>query len=165
MGSADAGVPSGDAGPALTLDDGQLLYVADTLNAGEVEEARAALPKLMNGDARDFAQQMIDDHGSARDRLLQLAQDQTITPADSDVANELHSKSQSSIESLLGADPSTIDAMYIELELVEHVDGLALLDQLIAAADSDPLRAELTTERAAVQTHLDRARALNDANP
>ena len=163
--SADAGVPSGDAGPAGALEDGQLLYVADTLNAGEIEEARAALPKLMNGDVRDFAQQMLDQHGAARDRLLQLAQAQSISPSDSDIADELRSKSQSNIQSLLGAAPSASDALYIELQVSEHVDALQLLDQLASAADAEPLVQELIAERSSVQTHLDRARALNDANP
>ena len=163
--SSDAGVPSGDAGPASALEDAQVLYAADTLNAGEVEEARAVLPKLMNDDVREFAQQMLDEHGAARDRLLQLAGDQTISPSDSDLADELRSKSQSNIESLLGADRSTSDALYIQLQVSEHVDALELLDQLASAADSEPLRQELIAERASVETHLERARALNDDNP
>jgi putative membrane protein len=163
--SADAGLPAGDAGPASALDDGQILYAADTLNAGEVEQARAALPKLTNGGVRDFAQQMIDEHGAARDRLLQLAEDQTIDPAQSDVAEELRSKSQSNVESLLGAARSTSDALYIELQVSAHVDALELLDQLSSAADAEPLRQELIAQRGSVQTHLDRARALNDAVP
>jgi len=108
---------------------------------------------------------MINDHGAARDRLLQLAQDQSITPSDSDLANELRSKSQSNVDSLLGADASGADALYIELQVPEHADALTLFDQLAAAATSDALRAELSAQHDAVQTHLDRARALNDATP
>lgn len=70
-GSSDAGALGGDAGAVLALEDGQILYVADTLNAGEVDQARAALPKLTNADVRSFANDMITEHGTARDQLLQ----------------------------------------------------------------------------------------------
>ncbi|HEU4582602.1 MAG TPA: DUF4142 domain-containing protein [Polyangiaceae bacterium] len=147
------------------LEDGQLLYAADTLNAGEVEEARAAVPKLSDGDVREFAQQMIDEHGAARDRLLQLAQDLTIYPADSDLAGELRAKSQGNVDSLLGSVAPSSNALYIQLQVSEHVDALALIDQLASAADAEPLRQELLAQRASVQAHLERARALNDATP
>jgi putative membrane protein len=158
------GTDAGDAGAVLALDDGQILYAADSLNEGEINEARAALPKLSNGDVRDFAAAMIADHGAARDQLTQLAEDQSIAPASSDVANELQAKSRSTVADLLAADPASIDALYVEQELSGHIAAATLLDELIAAADSEPLRAELTDLRATVQTHLDRVRALSDAD-
>jgi hypothetical protein len=45
------------------------------------------------------------------------------------------------------------------------VDALALIDQLASAADAEPLRQELLAQRASVQTHLERAHALNAATP
>jgi len=162
----DAGGPGGsDAGAPLALDDNQILYAADTLNAGEVDEARAALPKLSEGDVQDFAQDMINEHGAARDGLTRIAQEQSIAPAGSDLASELQAKSRSAVESLLGAAAPGIDALYVDLELSGHVAAASLLDELIAAADSEPLQAELTDLRASVQTHLERVRALSDANP
>jgi putative membrane protein len=163
-GSSDAGALGGDAGAVLALKDGQILYVADTLNAGEVDQARAALPKLTNADVRSFANDMITEHGTARDQLLQLADDQDIAPAGSEVADDLHSKSDSAVQRLLAAAPDGTDALYVQLQVTAHVDAAALLDQLITAADSDPLRTQLTDLRSSVQSHLDRARALDSGS-
>jgi len=155
--------PMVDVAGASNLDDGQILFALDTLNAGEVNEARAALPKLTNADVRDFAQDMIDDHAGARDQLLQLAEQQQILPEASDIATGLQDESQSVVNRLLATQANDIDAMYVQSQQDAHTQAMALLDQLLAGADADPLRTQLTELRASVQTHLNRAQMLPGA--
>jgi putative membrane protein len=153
----------GDAGAVSNLDDGQILFALDTLNAGEVNEAQAAVPKLTNADVRDFAQEMIDDHGAARERLSQLAQEQQIPPEQSELATGLQDESQSIVDRLLAAEATEIDTLYVQSQQDAHTEALALLAQLLMAADAEPLRAALTELRASVQEHLDRAQTLPGA--
>jgi putative membrane protein len=147
----------------MNLQDGEILFVADTLNVGEVDEAEAALPKLTDSGIRDFAQEMIDEHGTARDQLQQLAQQQMMTMAPSAVATNLQSESRSIVSSLNAATPDAADKVYIGSQVKAHTEALTLIDQLLAAADSSALRTQLTTMRASVQEHLNRAQALNAA--
>ena len=153
----------GDAGAVSNLHDGQILFVLDTLNAGEVNEAQAALPKLTNADVQDFAQDMIEDHGSARERLSQLAQEQQMPPEASEIATGLQDESQSVVERLLAAEATEVDTVYVQSQQAAHTEALALLAQLLMAADAEPLRAQLTELRASVQEHLDRAQTLPGA--
>jgi predicted outer membrane protein len=163
--SFDGGVP-GDAGLAATaqnLSDGEIVFAADTLNAGEVDEARAALPRLGNEAVRAFARQMIEEHQTARDQLLQLADDQDLTPALSDVAEDLRQQSESVIAQLLAPEATSLDALYINSQVTAHGLALQTVDGLIAGSDNAALRQQLTALRSSVEEHLSRARELQDS--
>jgi predicted outer membrane protein len=162
-GSDGAPAPGGGAVAALPVDDlsdAQIVFVADTLNAGEVDQARAALPLLTDEGTRAFAQEMIDEHGPARDALLGLADAEGITPEPSDVATALDDQSQAVIAQLVAADQNTVDTLYIETQITAHLEASGLLEALIDAADVETLQAQLTTLHTTVQEHLAEATAL-----
>jgi predicted outer membrane protein len=161
--AVDAGVDAGPAAQARALDDGQIVFLVDTLNAGEVDEARAALPGLQTEAVQAFARQMIDEHDTARDTLSQLAQDQDIDLAPSDLAATLREKSEGVIDSLLGAEADELDRAYIESQVTAHTEALTLLESLASAADSEPLQAQLTQLSSSVEGHLQAATALRDS--
>jgi putative membrane protein len=159
--SLDAGVPSafGDAG-AAELSDGQILGVVDILNAGEVEQAQAALPRLTEESVQAFANDMVTEHGAARQDLQGLAQMQGLALADSDLATQLSGRSAANIAALNAAAAGSVDALYIQLQVGAHGEALQLLDQLIEAADAPAVEAQLITLRGSVDAHLNRAREL-----
>jgi len=161
--SSSGATSSADAGAALALDDGQILFIVDTLNAGEVNEARAALPRLSDSDIRSFAQAMIDEHGAARDQLLRFSEAQMILPEVSDLASELQDKSETIVTQLLATSANEIDGVYVQSQQDAHTEALSLLDQLLMAADSEALRTQLTELRGSVQAHLNQAQALPGA--
>jgi len=159
-GAGDAGSGAAGIASAQALDDGQIVFVVDTLNAGEVDQARAAMPRLASDDVRAFAQQMIDDHEPARDALIQLAEAQNIDPELSDVADQLREQSAQVVASLLSAPGDSIDAAYIDSQVVAHEQALGLLSAMGQVADSDALRTQITELSTDVQGHLDNARQL-----
>jgi putative membrane protein len=154
-----------DAGLAAVvrdLSDDEMVLVVDTINAGEVEQAQAALPRLSNQEVRAFAQEMIDEHTTARAQLDQLAVEQNLTPAAGDVTQSLGDEGAAIVAELLAAEGSAIDAQYVNSQVLAHSQALQVLTGLIAGADNDALRAQLTQLRGNVAAHLDRARELQD---
>lgn len=170
--SADAGVGAdagagADAGGALAaavqdLSDGQLLFIADTINAGEVDQARAALPRLEDEAARAYAQEMIEEHGPARDALLQVAQAEDVELELSSVATDLREQNEQVLAELLSTPGENVDALYIDSQITMHGQAFQLLEGMIDAADAAPIEAQLTLLRASVDGHLDIARQLRD---
>lgn len=163
-----AGSTGADAGAAVTaaaadLNDGQILFVVDTINAGEVDQARAALPGLEDEAARGYAQLMIEEHEPARDRLLELAEGEDIALEASEVATQLREQSEQVILSLLSLSGDELEQTYVESQVTAHTAALQLIDAMLPAADSDALDAELTQLRASVAGHLDAADELIDA--
>jgi putative membrane protein len=152
-----------DAGLAAVvrdLSDDEMVLVVDTINAGEVEQAQAALPRLSNQEVRAFAQEMIDEHTAARAQLDQLAVEENLTLAASDVAQSLRDEGAAIVAELLATEESAIDAQYVNSQVLAHSQALQVLAGLIAGADNDALRAQLTELRGNVSAHLDRAREL-----
>jgi putative membrane protein len=163
--ASDAGVDAGGAAAAAAadLEDGQILFVADTINGGEVDQARAVLPSLDDDDARTFAQQMIDEHEPARDRLLTLAETEDLSPQGSAVATQLRDQSEATIAQLLTLSGDELERAYLDAQVTMHQQALQLMDAMIAGVDSAPLTAELTQQRASVAAHLQTAQQLRDA--
>jgi putative membrane protein len=151
---ADAGL-GGDAGVALAeaLRDGQIVYVVDTLNAGEVEQAQSALPRLEDDAVRSFAQLMIEEHQRARETLSAFARQQGIGLEGSDAANLVRARSLRVEREIGDASAGDVDRVYIDSQVAAHADAAGLLDNLIDAADSVALQAELTQLRLNVLGH------------
>jgi putative membrane protein len=142
------------------LNDAQILLVLDTLNQGEVEEAYAALPRLSTPSVIDFAQQMVTDHGSARQAVLSTADDLSLSPVPSETQQDLMQEGEAHVTSLRATSTAALDLTYINLEVQGHAEALELLSNLQAAADAAPLKTLITTLTATVQDHYDAAIAL-----
>ncbi len=141
------------ASAAQQLDDAQIVYVADTLNAGKVEQANTALPRLNNEDVRTFAQRMADEHSAARDQLSQLAAQQGLAPGASGLADTLHLQNETAVKRLARTRNLSVDLEYIRSQVAAQQLALVVVDALSAAADSEALRAQLTTLSGQVAEH------------
>lgn len=167
--AADASVidvgstPEELAAAVASLEDGQLVFLADTLNAGEVDQARAALPRLSDAAVVEFAEEMIEDHGPARDALLSLSREQDIAPQLSDVAAAVKDQGEQVVIALIQTeDDDDVDVTYIDSQVVAHTTALSVIDASITAADAPPLQEQLTTLRASIEEHLSTATELQE---
>lgn len=161
-GVGDAGAPTDDEvllDAVRALDDAQLLYVADVANAGEVEEARAAWPKLSLELTREFADDMIEDHGDARDALLTFSDANDLFMAPSDVSWVLNRQGERAARRLLLA-PEPVDRLYIHGQVLAHERALALFTALEEAADAAALQALFAAQRTTIEEHLGEVREL-----
>jgi predicted outer membrane protein len=142
---------------AATLTDSQLLYVADVLNLGEVEESRVALPRLVRWDVRGFAEEMIVDHADVRRAGLELAQSLELDFDRSAVSDRLRKRSDRKLRLLLDSNAANLDDLYMDIQVEAHQEALALVGVMITAADNTELRSYLTQVRAGIEEHQQRA--------
>lgn len=144
------------------LSDAELLLIADRLNGAEVEQARAALPKLEQPEVRDFAQQLLVEHQAARDSLLQFSAESQLFAAPSRASFKLAALTSRAVYRLLKAE-FPADAAYIGEQVLAHTEASRVFDGLVDAADEPALRDLFSAQRALIAEHLERARALQSA--
>jgi putative membrane protein len=166
MGGAAGDMAAAGAGgqsAVASLSDAQILLVLDTLNQGEVEEAYAALPRLTSAPVKSFAQEMVMDHGMARQSVLTTANALNLAPTPSQPQAELQGEGEAHVALLRAASASALDATYVSLEVDGHAEALALLDDLATAADAAQLKTLISMLRATVLQHYQQAQALKAA--
>lgn len=153
----DGGVASAKT---VGLDDGQVAQVLVTLNTGEVDAAKAALPKLQNENARSFANMMVSAHSQSNEEITQLLDGERITPVANDISRALEDGAQSVIGELQTTDSTDIDARYMHSQVTMHHGALTLIDcVLLKSPHNDALQTHLRTKvRPTVESHWQQAR-------
>jgi len=161
-GSNQDGGSQSDAGQVQS--DGQIAAVVSTANTGEVAQAQIALTKAQDPQVRDFAQQMVNEHGAANQRLTQLLAAAGITPEPNQVSTSLKADSDRIVQRLNAASAGqAFDSTYIDSQVQVHQKVLDLLEQeLIPAAQNGTLRDELQATSDTVSHHLDEAQGISD---
>ncbi|MBN9684566.1 MULTISPECIES: DUF4142 domain-containing protein [unclassified Corallococcus] len=158
----DAGT---DAGVMLTLTDAQIARVLQVANEGEVMLGQYAAPLATEQAVIDFNNQMVTEHTAVKQRLDGVLAAQGITPEDSPLSLQLQTEVQQLMEVLGGpnAPPAGAarDLALISAQLTAHARVAFLADSLLTPQITNPaLAQEATSERQAVQMHIDAATAL-----
>jgi putative membrane protein len=121
-GAPAGAVGTGGAGANVRSDDDFVHDVA-IKNMAEVELSRIALDKATSVDIKSFAQEMIDDHGAAGDKLkTALSGHQIDWPAQLD---DKHRKAASELANTQAAD---FDREYVKAMVEGHQDLAAKLE-------------------------------------
>jgi predicted outer membrane protein len=142
------------------LSDAQILAVLDTLNLGEITEAEAAEPRLMDEDVVEFAEHMVEEHGAAREEVTAAAMTLMLTPAANPTQMQLKTDSDARVTAITNADAAMVDTVYVAGQVMAHTTAVSLLTELQAAADAQPLKDLIGMQRTAVQEHLTEAMML-----
>jgi len=156
-----AGATTGAAAATPSLGDPQIAHVAVTSNSIDSAAGAAAASKARNAQVRDFAQQMVRDHGAVNKQAAALAQKLNHTPADNDVSRQLQQGAERARSDLNAKTGAEFDRAYIEHEVQYHQSVLDALDKtLIPGAQNAELKALLQQVRPNVAAHLERARSI-----
>ncbi|MFN2566474.1 MAG: DUF4142 domain-containing protein [Gemmatimonadaceae bacterium] len=146
---------------APSLSDPQIAHAAVTANSIDSAAGAAARSKARNAQVREFAQQMVRDHGAVNKQAVALAQRLNVTPADNDVSRQLQQGAEQARTELAGRSGAEFDRAYIDHEVQYHQAVLDALDKtLIPGAQNAELKALLQQVRPNVAAHLDRARSI-----
>lgn len=146
------------------LTDAQIVKITDTVNTGEVEQAKLAKQRAKNPAVKKFAAQMITQHTNAKQQGLKLSKQTDLTPQESAVSAELASKGTKTLEALKAADAESFDREYIDSQVEQHQEVLDQLDShLIPEATNPELKAGLQKDRAMVEMHLKDAKQIQDS--
>src|SRR5471032_1814286 len=71
------------------LNDPQIATIALTAHQIDIERGTMASKKTKNAEVKQFADQMVKDHGDGKAEVLALAKKLNVTPQDSAVSNSL----------------------------------------------------------------------------
>ena len=148
-------------GNTAALSDGQILKVTETVNSGEIEQAKLARTKAKNAEVKAFAAHMISEHTKANQESKSLAKKAKLQPEDSPAASEVGAKGASTLETLKATDKDGFDRAYVDAQVTQHQDVLTLIsEQLLPSATDEQLKAQLEKTRGLVEGHLAKARDL-----
>ena len=150
---------------AATLNDAQIAHVAVTANSIDSAAGQTAKQKGTSKAVKDFAQTMINDHGSVNKQAVALATKLKVTPEDNDVSKSLKSAADASASSLQGKSGADFDKAYIDNEVTYHQNVLDALDKtLIPGAQNAELKALLEKVRPSIAAHLARAKQIQSGS-
>lgn len=150
------------AGAMLT--DAQIANIVMTVNSLDSAAGAAAMSKAKRADVRDFGRQMTLDHAVLNDSVRALTMRLNVTPAASDVADQMRRDAEASTSALSSA--ADYDKAYIDGEITMHRNVLRMIDEsLIPHAVNGELKTLLQTARVSVAAHLQRAEQVAGTAP
>lgn len=159
--SSPTAAPAEAPAPLEALSEAQMAKVSDLVNNAEVEQAKLAQKKAKTPAVKAFADKMVKHHGEALRQQAKLVKKLGLTPADSATATALKADGVKALEALKSADAAAFESVYVKSQVDGHQKALDLLDtQLLPNAKTPEVAEALRQARAAVEQHLNEARAL-----
>lgn len=147
-----AGETAADAG------DGEALGLVSAINRHEIQAARQAQQKGVEGEVLAYAERMDREHSENQRKLEALGRaEQT------DAVRKQEEKGGKERDRLDGLSADEYADAYVEAMVKDHSEALSMLDDKLIPSASDPaVRAHLEETRKHVADHLEAARALQN---
>ncbi len=124
-------------------------------NTYEIEAAKIAEQKATSPDVKGFARMMVTDHTAlGKEAQPVIAKAGKTPPAD------LDQRRKGLLDNLRAAGPADFDKTYADQQVAAHDETLALLNGYAQNGDNADLKALATKAAPKVQTHLDKAKAM-----
>jgi putative membrane protein len=121
----------------------------------EVDLGKLAQQKSTNPKIKTFAQQMVNDHSAANEKLDALATSKQATvPKTLDAA---HQAERAKLEALSG---NAFDKAYVESQVKDHEKTVALLEKEISSGQDADAKAFAQSILPTVRHHLEEVRTL-----
>lgn len=137
-----------DASFAVDIADASML---------EVQLGKLAQTNASSASVKDFAREMVTDHGKANDELMTLAKTKGITlPA---ALSDKCQKKYNDLTSKTGAD---FDKAYIDAQVSDHKDVVDMLQKEADKGEDPDVKAWAQGKLPAIQHHLDMAKHVKD---
>ena len=126
-------------------------FVKTATEAGdfEIASSRLALEKSQSPDVKKFAQQMIDDHTAAAQKLQAVTLNAGMPPLTK--PNKKHAED---MKKLQAAKPSEIDPMYVAIQREAHETAIQLFSDYAKNGDDPKLKQYAADTLPTLQTHL-----------
>jgi putative membrane protein len=152
--------PSSSHGTMSAISDANILAELSEANQAEIAAGQMALQRAKSGDVKSFARRMIGDHTKMLSAGKALADSLSITPAPPS-PDSLPQKADQETHTLSAATGAPFDKAYMDAQVADHRMVLGLLKQLEGAAQNPRVKALITGAEPTVQSHLDRAQAID----
>jgi putative membrane protein len=144
--------------------DPQIVGIVETADDIDINYAKLALSKARDKQVRDFAQQMITDHGAVQKSVINLASKLNVTPADSPTSDSLKAQAQQTLEKLRGLKGKAFEKSYVDNEVSYHEAVInATKTVLIPSAQNAELKSALQGAEPLFEGHLAHAERVQSA--
>jgi putative membrane protein len=149
------------AQPAAQPNDAQIAHIAYTAGLIDIATAKQALAKSKNPKVREFAEEMVRDHGAVNDKALALVKKLNVTPEDNDTSKGLVKQADEKRGELAKLSGPAFDKAYVDNEVAYHKTvNEALKATLIPSASNAELKSLLETGLKIFQGHEQHAEHL-----
>ena len=132
---------------------------AASSNMFEIESSELALDKASSDDAKAFAQQMIDDHTAAGEKMKAAAEGDGVVPPAA-----MAEKEQAQLEKLQSAEGEAFDEAYLAAQVAAHDEAVALFTSFSESGQESALRSFAAETLPALEEHQSAVRDLADGN-
>jgi len=155
-------VPTSSTAP---LTDGQIAKVAETVDKGEIEQAKEVQKRAKNPQVKQLAAQLIQHHTKSKQKGQTLAKKEQLTLEESPVCEEIGNKAEQNLQAIKSASaPNEAERAYVDAQIAQHEEVLQLLNtRLIPSAVNADLKAQLEETRKMVESHIEQARKVQQA--
>jgi putative membrane protein len=143
-----------------TWSDANILALLDEANAADSSEGAIAATKGTSAAVRNFGKQMVADHHKMRVQGQALAKKLNLTPtppADDNIVSDAQKEIDNLNSTAKGKD---FDKAYIDGQVDDHKKVLDLAVKAMGQAQSTELKNLIQKATPTVQSHLDKAEAI-----
>ena len=152
--------------PGTGYNDPEVAGILTAANEGEVQVGNVALSRASTSAVRNFAQMMVTDHTNTLNEARALFGSRGITPAEANAVRDLRNGTQQTIAALNTYSGAEFDRVYMQTMIDKHQWMLNAIDRgLLPSTRSPEFRNFITSKRATVVHHLDRARQIMASLP
>lgn len=145
-----------------TVSEAEAAEILLTINEGEIDAGQLARRRAQNGEVKEFAKKMVDQHKASEKETKKIARRTKIDPKESAASEALEDEVESKHDELKKQEKNAFDKAYMRNQIAMHENALATLDNtLIPSAQNAEFKEHLRKTRQAVKEHLDHAKALD----
>lgn len=139
----------------LSVKDKQFIELAASRGMAEVKMGRLALDKAQSSEVRQFAQQMVEDHTKANDKLKSIAQRYQMT-----VPTTMDTEDQKNYEKLAMMSGKDFDKEYAKIQKQGHDKVIREFEKASNEVDNPQLREFAQTTLPTIKQHDEHAKTL-----
>ncbi len=136
--------------------DQEFVTKAASSNMFEIESSQLAEDKAQSAEVKDFAKEMIRDHGKAGKEMTSLAKDRG-----AQVPKALSGKHAAQLQKLEGLDGAQFDAAYIQAQRAAHKEAVGLFSSYSKSGGDPELTAWAAKTLPTLQEHARHVQQLN----
>lgn len=143
---------------ANTASTTDFVHKASIANMFEIESSKVALNKSKDSKVKEFAQQMVDDHTKAGDKLKETLKSSKV---DAKPENSLDDKHEKMLEQLKSAKDTSFDSQYINMQRDAHKEAVDLFGSYSKEGDDNSLKDFAAQTLPTLKEHLSHVKNLS----
>jgi len=148
----------GAAAASKPMDEGEILKVVETLNEGEIRQARLAQESATTPAARQAAERIIRDHTMLNERLAQIAEAEGLQLRESPLSNGIKAQAEEIEQDLAQLSGQEFDCSYLQKQAELHQIALETVrTDLLPQAENEAVQELLEASRPALDSHQEAA--------